>query len=536
MEGDRVSVDWLLTGGEIVSFDPATPASSALAVTAGRVVALGSDDELAPLAGPGTRRTRLGGAAVLPGFCDTHMHLEKVSHELSMLALGDARDIADVCERVRERAADAAPGAWIRCLGDAGGWHESNLAEGRLPTRAELDAAAGDHPVFLYRRPDHGALNTAAATALAGLLADAGDGEWQPDTGHLYGPRVRLVNDALYRPGVHEREQQLDLLARASRRLLEMGVTTVVDPGLPAGFDAAWQLYRAAADRDVLAQRVLLMNRFDWRGEFDAELNRVLHSTALPGDGDDRLRAWALKLVLDGEFTGAWLRPAEEPGSDRNARYSPGELRTVLRLCAERGWPACVHAMGGGAIAAVTAAVRELRAEGAAFTPGQVSIAHAFLITERDLDACAELGIGISVQPALAYTYVREMRAVWGPLAEQAVPFGTMARHGARFAGGSDTHPCDPLTGAAIAVTRKAWDGSSLGEHEALTPHQALSLYAREAGHHIGLRDVGVLAPGAVADFVVWPENPLGCAPEGWPSLRPALVAVGGRPVWMDHD
>ncbi|WP_168213984.1 amidohydrolase [Prauserella flavalba] len=529
-----MSVDWLLTGGEIVSFDPAIPAASALAVTEGRIVAVGSGDELAPLAGPRTRRTRLDGAAVLPGFCDTHMHLEKVSHEFSMLALDGARDVADVCERVRERADGTAPGAWIRCLGDAGGWHERNLAEGRLPTRAELDAAAGGHPVFLYRRPDHGALNSAAATALAGLLADAGDGEWDPATGHLHGTRVRLVNDALYRPGVHEHEHQLDLLACASRRLLEMGVTTVVDPGLPAGFDAAWRLYRAAADRGVLAQRVLLMNRFDWRRDFTEELDRVRQSTALPGDGDGRLRAWALKLVLDGEFTGAWHRPGEEPGSERNARYSPGELRTVLRLCADRAWPLCVHAMGGGAIAAVTAAVRELRAGGAVFTPGQVSIAHAFLIGERDLDDCAELGIGLSVQPALAYTYAREMRAVWGALAGQAVPFGTMARRGARFAGGSDTHPCDPLTGAAIAVTRKAWDGSSLGEHEALTPHQALSLYTREAGHYIGLPDVGVLTPGAVADFAVWPENPLGRAPEDWPSLRPALVAVDGRPVWTD--
>ncbi|MBB3664667.1 putative amidohydrolase YtcJ [Prauserella sediminis] len=223
---------------------------------------------------------------------------------------------------------------------------------------------------------------------------------------------------------------------------------------------------------------------------------------------------------------------AEEPGSDSNARYTPEQLRTVLRLAADRGWPACVHAMGGGAIAAVTRTVRELRAAGASLAPGQVSIAHAFLIDDAEVDDCSELGIGLSVQPPLAYTYAREMRAVWGELADRAVPFGAMARRGARFAGGSDTHPCDPLTGAAIAVTRRAWDGSDLGADEALTPWQALSLYTREAGHYIGRSDVGTLRPGAVADFAVWPENPLARDATEWPSLRPTLVAVDGRPVW----
>ncbi|MCP2254506.1 hypothetical protein LY13_003275 [Prauserella aidingensis] len=528
-----MSVDWLLTGGEVVSFEPDAPRASALAVGEGRVVAVGSDDELARLAGPRTRHTRLDGAAVLPGFTDTHMHLEKVSHEFSMLALGDAGDVAEVCARIRERAAASRPGAWIRCLGDAGGWHERNLAEGRLPTRGELDAAAGEHPVFLYRRPDHGALNTAAAAKVADLLADAAAGTFDPHTGHLDGPLVRLVNDALYRPGVHERQDQLDLLSAASTRLLAMGVTTVVDPGLPAGFEAAWDLYRAAAGSGALTQRVLLMNRFDWRREFAGELDRVRRGATVPGDGDDRLRAWALKLVLDGEFAGAWLRPAEEPGSESNARYTPEQLRTVLRLAADRGWPVCVHAMGGGAIAAVTRTVRELRADGASFARGQVSIAHAFLIDDAEVDDCSELGIGLSVQPPLAYTYVREMRAVWGELADRAVPFAAMVRRGARFAGGSDTHPCDPLTGAAIAVTRRAWDGSDLGDDEALTPWQALSLYTREAGHYIGRPDVGTLSPGAVADFAVWPENPLACDAKEWPSLRPALVAVDGRPVWQ---
>lgn len=521
--------DWLLTGGSIVTFDPGRPSGSALAVADGRVVAVGAEAELAELAGPGTRHTRLDGAAVLPGFCDTHIHFEKVSHEFAMLELGDARSVADVCARVAQVAASGA--GWIRCLGDSAGWHERNLTECRLPNRAELDAA-GSCPVFLYRRPDHGVLNTAAMGELGEMLAGFSPEEWDPATGWLRGPAVRVVNDELFRPVLHGPEHRLTMLEQASQRLLRMGVTTVVDPGLPGGFDTSWQLYQAARERGVLAQRVLLMNRFDWRKGFAEELDRVLDGDVLPGSGDDRLRAWALKVILDGEFVGAWMRPGEEPSGADGARYTAEELRRVLRLCADRGWPICLHAMGGGAIAAVIRTVRELMADGHEFGSGQVSIAHAFLIGEGDVADCVELGIRVSVQPALAYTYAREMREAWGPLADRAIPFATMAALGLRFAGGSDTHPCAPLTGAAIAVTRKAWDGSSLGGHEALTPRQALTLYTRDAGHYIGAEDIGVLRPGAAADFVVWGQNPLDCAAEAWPELLPDLVAVAGRPVW----
>jgi len=514
-----VPADWLLTGGPVVTFDPAVPETTALAVAAGRVLALG--DEALALAGPETKRTDLGGAVVLPGFCDTHIHFEKVSHELTMLELGHTRSLAEVLAKVGERA----NGSWIRCIGDNAGWHERNLAEGRLPSRAELDEAAGDSPVFLYRRPDRAALNSAAIARLADTLSAFSADEWDPETGLLRGAAVRVVNDGLFRPELHDPEHRLAMLAQASRRLLGMGVTSVVDPGLPGGFDASWRLYEQARRNDLVAQRVLLMNRIDWREPFDEEFDRVTAAAVPPGTGDDRLRAWAIKIILDGEFVGAWMR-----GSAEGARYSTGELTRIMEFCARRDWPICLHAMGGGAIEAVIDAVRRTRPR-----PGRVSIAHAFLIEAEDVAACAELGIRVSVQPALAYTYAREMRESWGALARNAVPLGMMARHGFRFAGGSDTHPCDPLTGAMIAVTRKAWDGSDLGEREALTAAQALAMYTRDAGHYTGSPELGVLAPGAKADFVVWPVDPLRRAPETWPGLRPELVAIDGRPVWADE-
>ncbi|GAA5064833.1 hypothetical protein HNP84_006651 [Thermocatellispora tengchongensis] len=531
---DAGRADWLLTGGAIETFDPARPPATAIAIRDGRVLAVGETAELEALAGPGTRRTDLGGRAVLPGFCDTHIHFEKVAHEFGYLQLRDARSVADVLDAVAARAARAAPGEWIRCNGDDAGWHEHNLAERRLPHGDELDAAAGGRPVFLYRRPDHGVLGGAAAERLRELLAGFSAEEWDPATGWLRGPAVRVVNDSLYRPGVHEQEHRLRILCEASRRLLAMGVTGVVDPGLPAAFEPSWELYRQAGERGLIAQRVWLMNRLDWRRPFQEEYERVRATVVPPPAAGGLLRPWAVKLLLDGEFTGAWMRPGEEQGEPgAGARYSEEELRAVLSLCAERGRPLCVHAMGAGAIEAVTRAVRAMRER---LTPGQVSIAHAFLIDAPLIRECAELDIRISVQPALAYTYAREMRQAWGPLAGRNNPLATMAALGLRFAGGSDTHPCAPLAGASIAVTRRAWDGSSLGGHEALTPREALAMFTREAGHYTGSGALGTLVPGAPADLAIWARSPLDLAPQEWPGLRPDLVAVAGRAVWAPDE
>jgi len=130
-----MAADWLLTGGRVETFDPSAPGGTALAIEGGRVVAVGSDAELAALAGPATRRTDLAGATVWPGFIDTHIHLEKVSHELTMLRVETARSVAEVVGLVRARARSAPEHVWIRCFADTAAWHERNLAEGGCPRR-----------------------------------------------------------------------------------------------------------------------------------------------------------------------------------------------------------------------------------------------------------------------------------------------------------------------------------------------------------------------------------------------------------------
>jgi predicted amidohydrolase YtcJ len=530
-----MTVDWLLTNGRVETFDPEGVVGSALAVDGGRVVAVGTDSDLGQLAGPATRRTDLRGATVWPGFIDTHIHLEKVSHEFQMLRLESARSVGEIVEIVRDRALSVGERTWIRCFADTAAWNERNLAEGRLPTRTELDGAAPRTPVYLYRRPDHAVINSVGAARMAERLAGLPTESYDPETGFLHGTAVRVVNDAIYTQSMDDDEYRLAILAEACARLLRMGITTAVDPGLAGAFEPAWALYQEARQRDQLPLRVRLMNRFDWRKPFEVELDRLLTSTALPMTGDEHLRAWSVKLLLDGEFATAWMRSGEEVG-DTHPHYTGEELRTLLRLAADRGWPVCIHAMGGGAIGEITQAVRELREDGASIADGQVSIAHAFLIDVLDVRECAALGIKISVNPPLGYVYSDEMRHAWGALAARAMPLATMSAVGFRFAAGSDTHPCAPMHGAQVAVTRRAWDGATLGDHEAIGHRQAFTMYTRDAGDYVGEPDLGHLGVGARADFVVWPADPLGLDPSAWPDQEPRAVVIGGRVVHTDHS
>lgn len=527
--------DRILTGGHVEGFtDPAgTSAATAVALTAGRVLAVGTDAEVAALARAATERTDLRGATVWPGFTDTHMHLEKVSHELTMLRLEDARTLAELLAVVGERASrtrDQPSPPWIRCFADNAAWNEANLAEGRLPTRDELDAVTGAVPTYLYRRPDQGVLNSAGAAVLADRLAGFGQG-WDPASGRLTGPPVRIVNDSIYTLSRADPEHRQRILAEASTTLLRHGITSVADPGLAGGFESAWELYLEARRRGTLHQRVRLMNRIDWRAPFADELARIVAGTD-PVAGDDRLSAWGVKLLLDGEFTTAWMRGGEDiPGA--HPHYTRDELATLVVECADRGWPLTVHAMGGGAIATVLDVVDDVVSSGRRLAPGQVKIAHAFLMGTRDVDDCLRLGVGVSVNPPLAHVYAGEMRQAWGPLAGRAMPLHTMARLGLRFAAGSDTHPLSPLVGAGIAVSRRAWDGSDLGADEALDVRRAVEMYTRDAGEHLGVPGLGTLAPGAPADLVVWPDDPFRSAGgDAWNTLEPLAVLVDGRTVW----
>jgi hypothetical protein len=411
-----------------------------------------------------------------------------------------------------------------------------------MPTRREIDEVVHTHPVCLYRRLDTAVLNSAAIKRAAGWLASVPPQDWAEEEGALRGSAsVRSFNDWLNGNSGLSSEREMELLRSASQRLFSMGITSIVDPGLPhmppGGFENSWALYRDAKRRGALQQRVWLMNQLNFRDSFEAQLRCVTETDIHPFTGDDYLRAWAIKALLDGEFNGAWMRAEDEVGMDPIIRYTSSELKQLTGLCMERGWPACFHVMGGRAIQALIDVVEDLSTRGVHTSPNLVSLAHAFLAKDEDLSRAAKLGIAISVQPVLAYGFAGEMRSAWGQkVVDRCLPIASMLKAGVTVAGGSDILPCDPLRGAWAAVTRRQWDGLTFGRDQAVGKEEALRLWTVGAGEYLGDRRVGRLGTGSFADYVVWPQNPLEIQVDEWLELQPIAVAVGGAIVWSTGE
>ena len=167
---EPLRLDYLIRARAIHSMTGQTYRS--VGVRGAEIVALSAGlNELDDLAGGGTAVVDAGDLTVLPAFADSHEHLMEASRNTLLVPVDKARSVAEFTGMIADAARNAAPGEWILT---SIGWHESNLAENRLPTLAELDAAAPDHPV-LARRGGHLAVANSAALQAAGIGPDTPD-------------------------------------------------------------------------------------------------------------------------------------------------------------------------------------------------------------------------------------------------------------------------------------------------------------------------------------------------------------------------
>src|SRR6516164_3161430 len=294
---EPLRLDYLIRARAIHSMTGETYRS--VGVRGAEIVALSAGlNELDDLAGGGTAVVDAGDLTVLPALADSHEHLMEASRNTLLVPVDKARSVAEFTSMIAGAARNAAPGEWILT---SIGWHESNLAENRLPTLTELDAAAPDHPV-LARRGGHLAVANSAALRAAGIGADTPD----PPGGKI----GRLPDGS--RDGVLEARAVYQVAAFAvgpSRAELAaaLGTTSAAYAALGVGTirEAMINLdellaYQDARDRDLLRVRARLMLRVGSELTEDAAIALIDGLGARSGFGDDWLRIWGLKLVLDG--------------------------------------------------------------------------------------------------------------------------------------------------------------------------------------------------------------------------------------------
>lgn len=535
-----LSPDLILNNGNIVTFWPERPRVSALACKDGHIVALGDDASILALAGPATQTVDLQGRLAVPGFNDAHNHMLELGLKLGRLQLDACQSIEEMVDGVRAWAERIPPGEWI--IGE--GWNESLFAEGRLPTRLDLDRATTGHPVLLKRFFNMDVVNT-RALELGGVDRTTPDPpggkiERLPDgspSGRLRASAKLLCRRLLPEPTL---DQCVAAMDAAGRAYLQVGITSVLDPGL---YPWEMQAYQAAREGGKLRVRAALMP--SWHGfredESEAELDARAASLGVrSGLGDAWLRLAGLKMAVDGGTTShtAWMfQPfvGETEVRDYN-RLDPTQLRRYFARGHELGWDIGIHAIGDRAHHECAHAFADVLADAPAGDQRHHLI-HAYFASEESLDHMAQHRLAAVIQPTFIYYEGDDLfRDVGAELAHLYKPMRTYLDRGIHVVATSDvpsTVHYNPMIGLYSLVTRKSHLGTLIAPQEAVTREEALYAYTvagawltREEGYK------GPLAPGYLADIAVLDRDYLTCPAEEIKDIWVVMTIVDGQVVF----
>src|SRR6516162_10224910 len=384
---EPLRLDYLLKAGTIHSMTGETYRSVGL--RGAEIAAVSAEPGgLDDLAGHRTTVVDAGDLTLLPAFADSHEHLMEAGRNTLLVPVDKARSVAEFTGMIADAARAAPPGQWIMT---SIGWHESNLAENRLPTLAELDAAAPDHPV-LARRGGHLAVVNSAALAAAGVGPDTPDppggkigrlADGSRD-GVLEGGAVYQV--AAFAPGP-PRAELAGALGTGSAGYAALGVGTIREAMINLDELLA---YQDALDRDLLKVRVRMMIRVGSEQTTDQAIALIDGLGARSGFGDDWLRIWGLKLVLDGGVEGAAMEQpyANDPGNSGHLNGDPDVMTNVAVEAVRRGWRIATHAAGDRAVRTLLDVYEAVVAQVGRLPPWALVIEHALLSDAGVASAC----------------------------------------------------------------------------------------------------------------------------------------------------
>lgn len=527
--------DIVIWGGPIYTGVDSAPQTEAVALRGNLIAATGPRDQIEALVGDETRVIDLGGAALYPGFTDSHMHLLGVGQRELTLNLEGVESIPHLKEVVADRAETEDPGSVIY----GRGWIETHWPEERFPTRHDLDEAAPDHSVILTRADGHALVANSRALEAAGITAETEapfggeilrDSDGAP-TGMLIDAAQGLVMDLIAEPTAEERSEAYVV---GGVRTAGMGWTGVHNMSVNPG-DVP--LIEELSDAFLIPVRVY--NAIDPQPGAVADLFENGPKRSAEGRAVTR----TIKLYMDGALGSrgaALLEPYADADTSGLLMTTKEETMPTLEGALRSGIQIAMHAIGDRgnrllldwfeeAFQNVPAAERRI-------AEPRWRDEHTQIVHPDDLPRFAELGVIPSMQPshAIGDLFFAPDRLgaerltgayAWKSLIETGVP----------IAAGSDApvEKGDPRIEFYAAVARRALDGfadENWHLEESVSRENALKMFTIwPAVASFREDELGTIEEGKIADLTGFSADIMVIPAEEILTVEPVLTIVDGR-------
>jgi len=540
------AADLILVGGTVITVDAEVPDGEAVAIRDGRILAVGTDDEIRALAGSGTEVVELAGRTVIPGFIEGHGHFLGHGQALMTLDLFPTTTWDEIVAMVAEAAAAAEPGTWIT----GRGWHQERWSPAPevtfdgVPTHHALSEVSPDNPVFLTHASGHGSFANALALEAAGISAatpdPAGgtivrDAEGNP-TGFLRQAAQGAARAALVRfeegMTAEEREtrfrRQVEL---AGEDALRHGITSFHDQG--SSF-ADVEGLRAMADAGELPIRLHIAIR----GESNAAMDERLGEFRMVGHGDHFLTVRAVKRGIDGALGthGAWLLDpyTDMPSTSGLPQVTLESLQETAEIALRHGYQLNTHAIGDRGNREALDIYEAVLAEAGGNGALRWRIEHAQNLHPDEVPRFAALGVIASMQGVHATS-----DGPWVPqrLGEErsrrrAYVWRSLLDANAVICNGTDV-PVERISAVAsfhASITREMANGQRFYPEQAMGRLEALRSYTLGCAYAVFEEDLlGSVTPGKLADLAVLDRNILTVSEDEVRDTQIEMTIVGGE-------
>jgi predicted amidohydrolase YtcJ len=506
--------DLAIINTNIKTFNPKQPTAQAVAISRNKIIKVGSTQEIQALIHPDTTVMDLEGKTVLPGLIDTHIHVADYGRCLMWLDLTSAKSIGELQQLIKEKAKTLFSGQWI--IGQ--GWKENRFEEKRVPTAEELDVAAPDNPVILYREAAMICAANTKAIQLAkvteqtpvpqgGAIDKTSDGKLM---GVFRDTAANLIWQAVPEP---TEDELLAATAQACQKIFQAGITSLTWLVIA---ENELSIIKKLHERDMLLFRVNVVVP-------EALLEKTID---LASKNPEALRVSGALIVIDGYLDSkeaALLKPySDDPTNSGKMLLTQDQLAAQVKRALAFGVQPVIHAMGDQAIDTTLNVIEQTQ------TDMRFRIEQAAVLNKQLINRLKAQNLIVTIQPKVITTEF----SVWsanqrlGNRARLLHPLKTLLDEGIPVAAGSDCpmEPLSALLGIQEMVTRPSYP------EQRLTADEAISLYTIYAAYSSGEEALkGSIEEGKLADLTILSEDPSAVAPEKIKDIGVDFVVLNGK-------